>query len=121
MVPQTMLSKEMGGDGDPLDVLLLGPALARGKLAIGRVIGVLKLLDDGEQDDNLIAVGNESPFEKIKNLKELNQKFPGVINILETWFINYKGSDRIESKGFSGIQKAEQILNQAILSYSEKK
>ena len=30
MVPRTMLGKELGGDGDPLDVLMLGPAVPRG-------------------------------------------------------------------------------------------
>ena len=30
MIPRTLLPKEEGGDGDPLDVVVLGPAVPRG-------------------------------------------------------------------------------------------
>ena len=30
MIPQTFLNKENGGDGDPLDIVVLGPSLERG-------------------------------------------------------------------------------------------
>ena len=30
MIPRTLLPKELGGDGDPLDVIVLGPAVERG-------------------------------------------------------------------------------------------
>src|SRR3989344_6149065 len=30
MIPQTILPKKLGGDGDPLDVLVLGPPVERG-------------------------------------------------------------------------------------------
>ena len=119
MVPQTMLPEKIGGDGDPLDVILLGPALPRGTVAIGRVIGVLDLLDDGEQDDKLIAVCPESPFGEVENLKALDRQFPGTLSILETWFKNYKGPGRVETLGFRGNSKAERILKQAIQAYSK--
>ncbi|MBX2927423.1 MAG: inorganic diphosphatase [Saprospiraceae bacterium] len=31
-VPQTLLSEASGGDGDPLDVFVLGPAISRGTI-----------------------------------------------------------------------------------------
>src|SRR5690554_2291721 len=55
-IPGTALPKELGGDGDPLDVIILGQAVPRGEIVDVRVIGVLKMLDGGEQDDKLIAV-----------------------------------------------------------------
>ena len=51
MVPRTLLSKDSGGDGDPLDILLLGLPLKRGEVLSAKLIGVLKLSDDSEQDD----------------------------------------------------------------------
>ncbi len=58
-IPNTLLAKEDGGDGDPLDVLVLGAAVEReAKLDI-KIIGALRLLDRGEQDDKLIAVTRE--------------------------------------------------------------
>ena len=46
-----MLLKSKGGDGDSVDVLLLGPAVPRGSVVKGRVIGMLSLVDTGEVDN----------------------------------------------------------------------
>ncbi|MBT6347504.1 MAG: inorganic diphosphatase [Nitrospina sp.] len=113
MIPQTILPKELGGDGDALDVIVLGPPLLRGSIEQARLIGVLRLLDDGEQDDKLIAVSKNSPFYKIDSIKELDQKYPGVSNILELWFENYKGEGEMESRGFFDVETAESILQKA--------
>ena len=65
MVPRTLLPKELGGDGDPLDVIALGPTRRRGSVVKAKLIGVLKLLDGGEQDDKLLAVLINSPFSTV--------------------------------------------------------
>lgn len=83
-----------------------------------KLIGVLRLLDDGEKDDKLIAVPLDSPFNEADNLIELNQKFPGIINIIEIWFLNYKGKGRVESKGFSDVDEARRILDAAIDAFT---
>jgi inorganic pyrophosphatase len=113
MIPQTLLSEELGGDGDPLDVIVLGPPIPRGSVVQARLIGVLKLLDGGEQDDKLIAVSLNSPFYKIDTLGELDKKFPGISNILENWFVNYRGPGEMESGGFFGLEEAQLILKKA--------
>ncbi len=117
MVPRTILPKELGGDGDPLDVLVLGPAVERGSVVKARVIGVLKLLDDGEQDDKLIAVLEGTPMANVADMTELDAKFNGVSLIIETWFTNYKGPGEMESLGFAGTGAAQSILNAAIAAY----
>ena len=120
MVPRTLISKQLGGDGDPLDILLLGPAKSRGEVVVGRLIGILKLLDDGEQDDKLIAVSPEGPLGGIRNIDELKMRFRGITDILETWFVNYKGQGRMESRGFAGVDEAESILKTAIHSWRKE-
>ncbi|MFQ5823740.1 MAG: inorganic diphosphatase [bacterium] len=120
MVPKTLLPKELGGDGDPLDVIVLGSAVPRGSVVKAKLIGVLKLLDGGEQDDKLIAVLANTPLYDVSNMKELNQKFPGVTTIIETWFVNYKGPGELESNGFGDIDKAKKILENAIKAFNEQ-
>ena len=117
MVPSTILPKVLGGDGDPLDVIVLGPAVARGSVVRARVIGVLKLLDDGEQDDKLIAVLEGTALAGVADMVELDAKFNGVSTIIETWFSNYKGPGEMESLGFAGAGAAQSILNAAIAAY----
>ena len=113
MVPRTLLSKDSGGDGDPLDILLLGPPLKRGEVASAKLIGVLKLSDDSEQDDKLIAVQFNSPLKKSDSIEELDERFPGITQILELWFTNYKGNGKMKSNGFGDREEAERILNEA--------
>ena len=124
MIPRTILPKEQGGDGDPLDVLVLGPAQPRGSVIPVRVIGVLELLDGGEQDDKLLAVVPGTPLGDVTSLAELEASYPGVTTIVRTWFENYKGlSDegqpRMVSQGLGDAARAEAILSLAIKAYAE--
>ena len=121
MIPQTLLPKELGGDGDPLDVIVLGPPVERGSVIKCKLIGVLNLLDRGEQDDKLIAVSTDSPLYTINSLEELNEKYKGILRIVELWFSNYKGPGKMESQGFANKQVATKILNASIEAYKQNK
>lgn len=93
-LPGTLMSREQGGDGDPLDVLVLGPALPRGATVAVRIIGQLSMLDDGERDDKLIAVlPQDNAFADVRDIPDLQTRFPGIGDILLSWFQNYKGAD----------------------------
>ena len=74
---------------------------------------MLKLLDNREQDDKLIAVQLNSPLKKSNSLKELDKQFPGIKEILEQWFTNYKGNGKMKSNGFRNLEEAEKILKEA--------
>lgn len=113
-VPGTLLPSEEGGDGDPLDVVVLGPAAERGVLLRTRVIGVLRLKDGGEADDKLVAVELDGPLGDVESMDDLDRRYPGVSRILETWFVNYKGPGELKSGGFGTTEEANQILKQAV-------
>jgi len=112
-IPNTLLSKENGGDGDPVDVFVLGAAVDRESELSVKIIGALKLLDKGEQDDKLIAVSPNTPFWNLNSMAELNANFPGVSVILETWLSNYKGKGKMLSQGFIEQKAALEILERA--------
>ena len=118
-VPRTLLPKEFGGDGDPLDIIVLGPTVLRGTVVKAKLLGVLKLLDGGEQDDKLVAVLADSPLYEANSIKELDEKFPGVTTIVNTWFVNYKGTGEIESRGYSDIAEAKAILDASRKAFEE--
>lgn len=113
MIPQTKLPKELGGDGDPLDVIALGATERRGSVVRVRPIGVLKLIDSGERDDKIIAVKIQGPLSEISSLQELEIKYPGIKTIIETWLVNYKGQGRMVSEGFDSSSKARSIVEEA--------
>ncbi len=116
-IPRTLLSKENGGDGDPLDIIILGPPEEKGAILKCKIIGVLLLLDRGEQDDKLIAVSENSPLYLVDNLTELNENYIGVSDILQIWFSNYKGPGKMMSKGFGDADMALQILKTSMKDY----
>ena len=117
MIPRTFLPYELGGDNDPMDIFLLGPAKERGTVVTGRVIGVLKMLDRGEQDDKLIAVDPESWFSEVHSIEDLESDFPGVTEILSVWMENYKGKEIVKIEGVLGQEAAEALLEESIRSY----
>ena len=112
-IPQTILDKSQGGDGDPLDVLVLGEALPRGTVVKIKAIGMLNLLDRGEHDDKIIAVAIDSPMRKLKNMKNLRKPYPGADNIIGTWFLNYKGPGKIVTNGFVDEDVANKMISRA--------
>ena len=117
MIPQTLLPYDLGGDGDPLDVIVLGPSVERGKVIKAKLVGVLKLLDGKEQDDKLIAVMEGTPFYDIDTIEELKDQFNGTTTIIETFFANYKGQGKMESLGLGDEREARKILDYAIEEY----
>ena len=119
MVPRTLLPQEWGGDGDPLDVLILAPPLPRGSVVKARAIGVLKMLDGGEQDDKIIAVLPDSDLGRVCSIEELRREFTGIPEIIEIWFSNYKGPGKMESKGFAGVAEAEKVIRASVAAYED--
>ena len=116
-IPQTYQSIAMGGDGDPLDVLVLGESLPRGTVVEVRILGSLKLLDGGEIDDKYIAIPlNSTLFEKVKDLDDALIKYPGSIEIVRTWFEGYKKPGKIQFMGYSARKRAMKNIH---LSHAE--
>lgn len=121
MIPQTLLSQASGGDNDPLDVIVLGKPLKRGSVVKAKLIGIMYLIDKGEQDDKLIAVHEDSPMYQLNNLEDLRNNYKGAIEILELWFTNYKGPGKMIFKGFGERDAANQILQSAMEGYKQSK
>jgi len=117
MVPRTLEDPALGGDGDPLDVIVLGEAIGRGDVVAVRLIGVLRMIDTGERDDKLIAVVPGTPLAAAGDIAELDRMFPGVTIILRTWFTNYKGPGRVEIEGIDDAAAAQRILEGAVAAF----
>ena len=117
MVPGTLQAASSGGDGDPLDIVVLGPAVPRGQVVQVRPIAVLRLTDKAERDDKLVAVRPGEPLGDVENLTQLDDRYPGVSSILELWFTGYKGPGRIESGGYADRAEALRILDRAVEAF----
>jgi len=114
-IPQTK-----GGDGDPLDVLILmdEPAFV-GCLILARLIGIIEANQterDGktERNDRLLAVASNSRVhEDVKSINDLNAN---LIDEIEHFFISYneaKGK-KFAPIGRFGAIKAKKIVEEGL-------
>lgn len=115
-IPETL-----DGDGDPLDVICLNnyPTFPGCFLPI-RIIGVLRMIDGGEEDDKILAVNAVDPrLQNINDLKDISQAKLAEIN---HFFFRYKELEKkkVELKGFQGKKEAEEILKKCHDLYVEK-
>ena len=119
-LPQTLLNKEEGGDGDPLDIAVLGESLSRGSVLQVRILGVLVIKDRGETDDKVLAVPADSKiFAEVHTLKQLNAKFSGITEIVETFFSNYKGRGKMKSDGWRDEGYAKALIEKAAKGFAK--
>ena len=119
MVPRTL-----AGDGDALDIVVLGRGIERGRVAQTRVIGVLLMGDDDERDDKLIAVPVEAElengFSRLHELDELEVDYPAALEILQLWFENYWGAGATNVIGWGDADEAHAILEAAKDAFEAK-
>lgn len=92
-IPSTMMDAGRGGDGDPLDVLLISESLPTGSIVEAIPIGTLKLSDRGEIDTKIIAVPLDSSLRVFPaaNFQDLLLDYDPAKRIIEAWFLYYKG------------------------------
>jgi inorganic pyrophosphatase len=97
-IPSTMQNKAEGGDGDPLDVMLISESIPTGSVVKIIPVAVLHLTDNGETDDKIIAIPAD-PFARTINAidySSLSTRYPSIIQIIELWLQNYKGTGIIQ-------------------------
>lgn len=119
-IPQTILDKKDGGDGDPLDIIVLDSSKPKGSVLSVKIIGALKLLDKGEQDDKIIALPLDGPFSEIDSISQMMVEFPGTIEIVRRWFEGYKGS-KIQFIGYMKANEAQDLIEKSHKSWSNHK
>ncbi len=97
-VPNTLMDKDRGGDGDPLDVLVICESVPTGTLLAVKPIGALLLRDRGEIDTKIIAVPQDSSLRVFQpeNFLEFALEQDAARSIIEAWFLNYKGPKQTE-------------------------
>ena len=108
-------------DGDPLDVLVLVDAPSfTGCLMVVRPIGVLKMIDQGKEDEKILAVGLNNPI--FKDVSDYQELYPHVVREIEHFFSMYKELEAKATRivGWEDAPKAREIVNECRERYSRK-
>ncbi len=108
-------------DNDPLDILVLSQIDMQPLCLVeAKIIGVMRMLDQGEADDKLIAVcANDMSVAHYNDISELSPHF---IEELRHFFEEYKKLENKEVKveDFQNARLAKKILQHSINDYKVK-
>jgi len=114
-IPQTL-----GDDKDPLDIVVLTyePVVPL-CIVSSRVIGVMRMIDNGEGDDKIIAVADDdTTLRDVQSLEDLPaQKLDEISHFFETYKLLEK--KEVKVSGFENKEVAVSIIEKAIEFYKE--
>lgn len=116
-VPQTHWD-----DGDALDVILLSTyPFVPGVLVKARPVGLLKMMDSGEQDDKVLGVPVGDP--RFANIQDITDVNPHTLKEIEHFFATYKQVQKKEVivSGFENKAAACAAFERGSKMYQEKK
>lgn len=108
-------------DGDPLDVLVLVDAPSfTGCVMTVRPIGVLKMIDQGKEDEKVLAVGLNNPI--FKNVSDYGGLYPHLLREIEHFFSIYKELEAKTTRmvGWENAEKAREVVSECQQRYAAK-
>ena len=121
-----VLSQTLAGDGDNLDVLVYTRLpLQSGALITVRPIGILRMIDGGEQDDKVIAVPTNAVDPTYADIRSTDDLPAIERERLEFFFRTYKqlpaGRKKVELRGLHSVEAAQIEILSAVTAYAKAK
>lgn len=114
------IPRTLGEDQDPLDILVLSQVAIQPLCIVrAKVIGVMRMLDNNEADDKLIAVAADDVG--VSHLNDVHEMPGHFFSEIRHFFQEYK---RLEKKtvvvdDLEGASIAKEILKKAIADYGD--
>jgi inorganic pyrophosphatase len=112
----------LGLDGDPVDILVLVDAPSfPGCVIEVRPIGVLRMIDQGEHDEKILAVVENDPV--YRQIREGKEVFPHRLREIEHFFSIYKSLEgkKTEIAGWSGAEAAHKLIKEGQTRFQNDK
>lgn len=109
------------GDGDPLDILVLSQIdFVPMCLVPAKIIGVMRMIDNGESDDKVIAVSAGDP--SVKHINDISELPAHFITELRTFFEDYSKLEKenVLVESFLNKEEAMQIVQESLDYYQKE-
>jgi len=111
-------------DGDHLDIMVMGNnPVFPGCVVAARPVGILKLIDDGDEDFKILAVQKDNPrHDHIKDMEDLKKTNPHLLDEVAHFFKVYKDLQKKEIKiiGWEGCEAAYGEIKRAQEMYKKE-
>lgn len=114
-IPQTYCD-----DGDPLDILVLCSVDVYPMTLIeAKVVGVMHMVDNGEQDDKIIAVAKNDP--SVNYINDLESLPPHTMKEVVKFFQDYKALEhkKVTIEHLLGKRYAYKVIEESVKLYDE--
>lgn len=114
-IPQTYCD-----DNDPLDILVLSQiTIVPLCIVSAKVIGVMRMLDQGELDDKIIAVAEHDM--SVNHYNDISELPPHFIKEMKNFFEDYKKLENktVEVEDFQNAEVAKEIIAKSVVDYKE--
>ena len=108
-------------DGDPLDIVLIcTETLYPNTLVECKPIGLLKMIDGGDQDDKVITVATKDRY--LRDIESIDQLPKHIVDELKHFFSVYKALEGkvTETKEMLGPDAAKDMVSVCMKRYREK-
>lgn len=113
----------LGGDGDPLDVLVVLPLpLIPGSVIRCRPVGVLRMTDEAGGDEKLLAVPANKIFNGYSHIDDIGQVSPHWLERIGHFFEHYKDLEKgkwVKVEGWEDAASAKKLIVEAIETYAK--
>ena len=112
------------GDGDPLDaMLIIDEPVVHGAVVPARPIGILYMVDDGEDDEKIVCVARDDISKD--HVKEIDDYDPHLKKRFENFYKNYKAwkndwkGTPVEYKGWGNSENAKKFITESMDRYKK--
>ena len=114
------IDNTLAKDGDPLDILVIGSEPSYpGCIIPAKVIGALKMLDNGKEDYKIISVVAVDP--RYNEVNTLNDLSSFVLDEIKNFFENYKTLQNIpvDVLDYYGKEEAFKVIESSKQRYND--
>jgi len=108
-------------DGDPLDIIILvAEPTFTGCLVEARPVGLLRMLDQGVNDEKVLAVSSSNP--RYSEVQNFTDAYPHELREIEHFFSIYKDLEgkRVKMAGWADTSTAHRIIMESHQRYLER-
>lgn len=116
-VPHTL-----GGDGDPLDAMVLLPLpLVAGSVIRCRPVGVLRMIDEAGADEKLLVVPVDKVFRGYSHITDVDQVASHWLDRIGHFFAHYKDLEQgkwVKLDGWGNVEDARREIRDGVTRYA---